>query len=134
MFLIQKGKFSVWQLLTLRVILVASEMVVCSIHCHSKCAPWDCTGGGYLEINWNHFFNEKGWAAQLTKHAYRENCVGIDTSHKVIWIFLKINIHSKPLQESSILSVMGKQCNGDHGAKCQYLISDTLMLHIMMSI
>ena len=48
-------------------------------------------------------------------------------------VFLS-NIHCKPLQESSILSVMGKQCSGDHGPKRQYLISDTLILHIMMSI
>ena len=66
--------------------------------------------------------------AQLTKHAHRENCV---TDKVEGW---ESYIHSKPLQESSILSVMGKQCNGDHGAECQYLISDTLMMHIMMSI
>lgn len=113
-------------ILTLRVILVASGMVVCSVHCHSK---WDCTGGVILKLI-GITFSTRLDEAQLTKHAHRKNCV----TDKVGNQFSESNIHSKPLQESSILSVRGKQCNGDHGAKCQYLISDTLMLLIMMSI
>ena len=42
----------------------------------------------------------------------------------------------KVLQETSILSavIIDKQCSVDHGTECQYLISDTLMVHIIMSI
>ena len=42
----------------------------------------------------------------------------------------------KVRQETSILSavIIDKQCSVDHGTECQYLISDTLMLHIIMSI
>ena len=72
-------------MLTLRVILVASEMVVCSVHCHSK---GDCTGGVILKLI-GITFSTRLDEAQLTKHAHRENCV---TDKVGGWepIFLKV--------------------------------------------